>query len=155
MTRIEAVLFDMDGVLVDSEPVHFRMTVETLGAEGLPVPDESQYDEHFFGRPDREKTCACERSTEPSVAQALYLINDQEIHAKLTSPNGRLARLLNEIKSDRALVEELYLSTLSRYPTADELKAHLEHVAAAPNRAAGMRDVLWALFNVREFVFNH
>jgi Protein of unknown function (DUF1553)/Protein of unknown function (DUF1549) len=109
----------------------------------------------IFGRPDREKTCACERSNEPSVAQALYLINDREVQAKLTSPKGRLARLLREVSDDRALVEELYLSTLCRYPRADELKAHLEHVATAPTRADGMRDVLWALFNVREFVFNH
>ena len=54
MTRIEAGLVDMDGVLIDSEPVHFRMTVETLGAAGLPAPDEAEYDEHFFGRPDRD-----------------------------------------------------------------------------------------------------
>ena len=54
MTTIEAVLFDMDGVLIDSEPVHFRMTVETLGASGLPAPNVAEYDELFFGRPDRD-----------------------------------------------------------------------------------------------------
>jgi hypothetical protein len=109
----------------------------------------------IFGRPDREKTCDCERSNEPSVAQALYLINDQQIHAKLASPNGRLARLLREFRDDRALVEELYLTALARFPTAEEVKAHLEHVAKAPSRQQGMRDVMWCLLNIREFVFNH
>ncbi|MCO5177299.1 MAG: HAD family phosphatase [Thermomicrobiales bacterium] len=54
MTTIDAVLFDMDGVLIDSEPVHFRMTVETLAHFGLPVPSEQEYDEFLFGRPDRD-----------------------------------------------------------------------------------------------------
>lgn len=54
MRTIEAVLFDMDGVLIDSEPVHFRMMVETLGAAGFPEPNEAEYDRYFFGRPDRD-----------------------------------------------------------------------------------------------------
>jgi beta-phosphoglucomutase len=51
---IAAVLFDMDGVLVDSEPAHFRVTVEALAAFGLPVPDDADWDRVFLGRPDRD-----------------------------------------------------------------------------------------------------
>jgi hypothetical protein len=108
-----------------------------------------------FGRPDREKTCDCERSNEPSVAQALYLVNDEQMHVKIASPNGNLARLLKEVRDDRALVEELYLSALSRYPTAEEMQAQLDHVAGSASRQAGFQDVLWSLLNVREFIFNH
>ena len=113
------------------------------------------YPMKIFGRPDREKTCDCERSNEPSVAQALYLINDSEVLEKLASRQGRLPRLLRTTQNDRQLITELYLTALSRYPTERELSIQLEHVAAAPSRTAGMRDVLWSLLNVREFVFNH
>jgi hypothetical protein len=113
------------------------------------------YPMKIFGRPDREKTCDCERSNEPSVAQALYLINDQEILSKLDDSNGRLPKLLKSTTDDRELITELYLTTLSRFPTDEEVDIQLEHVAAAPSRADGMKDVLWSLMNVREFVFVH
>ncbi len=109
----------------------------------------------IFGRPDREKTCDCERSNEPSVAQALYLINDQEVLSKLDDPNGRLSKLLKSIKDDRELIIELYVTALSRFPTDKELQLQLEYVATAASRADGMQDVLWTLLNVREFVFIH
>lgn len=109
----------------------------------------------IFGRPDREKTCDCERSNEPSVAQALYLINDQDVVSKLDDRNARLPKLLKSIKDDRELVVELYLTALSRFPTDEELQQQLEHVAGSDSRADGMKDVLWTLLNVREFVFVH
>jgi hypothetical protein len=108
-----------------------------------------------FGRPDREKTCDCERANEPSVAQALYLINDQEVVMKLDDPTGRLPQLLKTIADDRELITELYLAALSRFPTEEELATQLDHVAAAATRSDGMKDVLWSLLNVREFAFIH
>lgn len=51
---IEAVLFDMDGVLVDSEPAHLEVTREALRHFGLPLPDDEAWDSVFFGRPDRD-----------------------------------------------------------------------------------------------------
>ncbi|MCH9653225.1 MAG: DUF1549 and DUF1553 domain-containing protein [Planctomycetes bacterium] len=108
-----------------------------------------------FGRPDREKTCDCERSNDPSVAQALYLINDQEVLAKIDDRKGRLPNLLKSIKDDRELLIELYLTALSRFPTEQELQLHLEHIAGTPSRDDAMKDVLWTLLNVREFLFVH
>ena len=51
---IEAVLFDMDGVLVDSEPAHFAVTCAALEAVGMPIPNDDEWEAIFFGRPDRE-----------------------------------------------------------------------------------------------------
>lgn len=111
------------------------------------------YPMQVFGRPSREKTCECERSNEPSVAQALYLVNDAEIVAKLSNPAGRLPELLKSTADDGKVVEELYLAALSRFPTDKERQIQMEHVAGARSREAGMRDVLWSLLNVREFLF--
>ena len=116
--------------------------------------DRPGYAMKIFGRPDREKTCDCERSNEPSVAQALYLINDREVLAKLSSPEGRLPMLLKENSTEDAIVE-LYLAALSRYPTEGELKQHLGYANEASSRDKAMQDVLWTLLNVREFAFNH
>jgi hypothetical protein len=125
-----------------SPPVRY-----SVGRGGYPM--------QVFGRPAREKTCDCERSNEPSVAQALYLVNDEEILAKLDDPKGRLPQLLNSNDDNDEVITELYLATLSRFPTDEEMRIQAEHVAQASSRVKGMRDVLWSLLNVREFVFIH
>jgi hypothetical protein len=118
-------------------------------------PTRGGYPMKIFGRPDREKTCDCERSNEPSVAQALYLINDQEVLAKLDDRQGRLPMLLKSTDDDRELITELYLTALSRFPTKKELEIQTAQIASASSRADGMKNVLWSLLNVREFVFIH
>lgn len=52
--EIHAVLFDMDGVLIDSEPVHAVATRAALQAHGLPVPNDDEWESIFIGRPDRD-----------------------------------------------------------------------------------------------------
>jgi sugar-phosphatase len=47
-------MFDMDGVLVDSEPAHLAVTRGVLADCGLPVPDIVAWERVFFGRPDRD-----------------------------------------------------------------------------------------------------
>ena len=73
--------------------------------------------------------------------------------SKLDDRNGRLPKLLKSIEDDRDLITELYVTALARFPTNEEFDIQVEHVAAAPSRADGMKDVLWSLLNVREFVF--
>jgi len=52
--RPRAVMFDMDGVLIDSEPVHMAALQAVLAAHGAPVPGESDWEPVFLGRPDRD-----------------------------------------------------------------------------------------------------
>jgi len=119
----------------------------TTGASGYAL--------EVFGRPLRAETCDGERSRDVTLTQVLYLMNDSEVQAKIAAPDGRLAKLLKEIKGDERLVEELYLGTVSRLPTEKELKKAVDYVARAADRKTGFEDLLWSLLNVREFVLNH
>src|SRR5258708_4498402 len=93
-----------------------------LGLRALQLPD-TQTDSYFlkaFGRPDREKTCECERTLEPSVTQVLHIANGDTINKKLESKNCRITKLVEDNTPNEKIIEDLYLSALSRYPTATE-----------------------------------
>jgi hypothetical protein len=70
-------------------------------------------------------------------------------------PQGHVGRLAASDASDREIVDELFLLSLSRWPDEDERKAALEYVARTENRVSGFRDILWSLLNTREFVTHH
>ena len=149
---------DVTGVANDFGPLPKDQPQRAVGQAMPPLRYGSTrggYAMKIFGRPDREKTCDCERSNEPSVAQALYLINDIEVLGKINNLKGTLPKLLKSMADDGELITQLYLATLARFPTEAERDAHRQHVTAAPSRAEGMKDVLWSLLNVREFVFVH
>jgi hypothetical protein len=106
-----------------------------------------------FGRPARAAVCDCERSAEPAVPQTLFLMTDERLLNKMAT--GRLAGLLAGKLADAEIVEELFLATLSRFPSEKEKGAALAHVREKKDRRAALVDVLWALINTREFVLNH
>lgn len=124
-------------------------------AISLPDSDVASYFLETFGRPRRTSTCLCERGNRPDLRQALHLANSDAVHAKLTAPDGRVARLLAGGGSDAAIVEELYLATLSRMPTDEERALAAAFVVEAPARAEGIEDLLWTLLNCSEFAFSH
>jgi hypothetical protein len=110
----------------------------------------------IFGRPVRATVCECERSNEPSIAQALHLLNSPEIMQKIQHRRGRARQLADTKLAPREIVDELYLSTLSRFPKAEERTLMLQAFEGDNvNRRAAIEDVLWALLNSREFVYNH
>ena len=74
-----------------------------------------------FGQPARELACECERESDSSLAQALQLINGPAVNDRLRNPANRIGKLLAKKTTDTVLLEDLYLSTLSRVPTADEI----------------------------------
>jgi hypothetical protein len=110
----------------------------------------------IFGRPVRASVCECERSNEPSIAQALHLMNSEEIMSKIHSRDGTARQLARSAKTPREIIDELYLGTLSRYPNDRERGRMLRVVAdAGEDRQGAVEDILWALVNSRSFVYNH
>lgn len=110
----------------------------------------------LFGRPVRASVCECERSGEPSIAQALHLMNSPEILAKVRARRGTAFRLAGSSMSPTEIIDELYLSTLSRFPTSQEQAVMWELFRDADNdRRAATEDVLWTLLNTKSFVFNN
>jgi hypothetical protein len=128
------------------------------------LPDEA-FNSYFldvFGRPQRISACECERVNEANLAQALHLLNSDEVQGKIARPGGRADVLAGakDTRADAEKVDELFLWAFGRKPTADDKKAALEHIEkmTAKNAAAGKKtayeNILWALLNTKEFVFN-
>lgn len=107
----------------------------------------------IFGRPVRYSVCECERGTDPSIAQALHLMNSPEIAAKVRAAGGTARKLADSGKPADAIVDELFLAGLSRRPTAAEAKRLREAFAGGDRRAAA-EDVLWVVLNSKEFLYN-
>jgi hypothetical protein len=97
----------------------------------------------------------------------LYLINSAQIKAKLTASNGRAAQLAADERSPQEKIDELYLIAFSRKPRPDEMKKVVEYLNEPIVDSAGKaidkkkaaqqnyQDLIWALMNTKEFLFNH
>jgi hypothetical protein len=136
-----------------------------VGSVRLLSPDLS-YALRTFGRGDRTLVCDCERGNEPTLAQTLYRMADFAVLHRLKGSvadgkvkgkparEGRLAKLLASNKTAEEILEDLFLATLSRFPT-DAEKQLFASYRAEKDREAACTDALWALLNTREFVLNH
>lgn len=138
-----------------------RGTNETypMGFRALQLPDSNiaSYFLKSFGRADRVATCECERTNEPSMAQALHIANGDTLNQKLAMADNRVAALLASGMNDAGIVEEAYLLTLCRLPTEKERAKALELLAAptAQERREALEDIFWSLMGSKEFLFNH
>jgi hypothetical protein len=128
-----------------------------LGTRAIQLPDAEvkSFFLDVFGRPPRQITCECERTTQPNIAQAMHLLNGTALNKKIASPTGRIDKLFKAKKSPSEMVDELYLTTLSRLPQPDERQRVLGWIERAPIPREGVNDLLWVLMNSREFLFNH
>lgn len=91
---------------------------------------------------------------EPNLGQALHLMNGENSHAKVRD-GGVVKRLIDAKKTPTEIVNDLYLRTVSRKATDEEMKAILDQLTTEKNPQAALEDVFWALLNSREFLFNH
>lgn len=108
----------------------------------------------LFGRPQRETACECERKSEMSLPQTMNLVNGPTLADSIADPDGRVAKLILSGADNREVVEELYLATLSREPTASEYDLAATHLTEGDSRAAAAQDLMWALLNSNGFLFN-
>ncbi len=105
----------------------------------------------------RNTACDCERVGAPTVSQVLHVLNSPEIQGKLMHDGGRIALLAAKSDwQDAQVVDELYLTFFSRFPTEQEKVVGLDYLAKqAPQRRQAIEDLAWTMMNTLEFVFNH
>ena len=108
-----------------------------------------------FGKPPRLIASDCERTNEPTVAQAFQMLSGPVIHELLTQKENLIGRLLATTRPDAEMISELYLATLSREPSAAEMERAKSHLASSQDKRRALEDLAWAVLNAKEFLFRH
>jgi Protein of unknown function (DUF1553) len=121
----------------------------------LPDGSFTSYFLDVFGRPQRISACECERVSEANLAQALHLLNSDEVQGKLTRGGARADMLVQDKRPDAEKVTELFLWAFARKPSAEDMKVALDHIAKnEKTKKAAYENIIWALINTKEFIFN-
>lgn len=139
-----------------------------VGTRALQLPDTQVKSDFLasFGRPARVLCDAAERASDPTITQALHVINGDTLNKKLSSPDGTIALFMKLGLSDRRILEYMYISAFSRYPSDSERaavaaaleKTRLEKGTEEARRDAhrqALEDMVWAMLTSKEFLFNH
>lgn len=120
-----------------------------------------------FGRPKMDSASDAARKTEATVSQSLAMINSKEILSRISNSKGRAQRLAGSKDTIQSQVDELFLNAFSRYPRGDERTRAIKHIQSAIEKAGdnkslqvtskkeAIEDLLWALINTKEFMFNN
>ncbi len=139
-----------------------------LGMRALQLPDTQVKSEFLssFGRPPRILCDAAERTSAPSVAQALHVINGDTLNLKLSAPDAYPALAIKLGLSDSRILDHLFLSAYSRYPSEAEKQPMLAALRKArvstgsadvqrETRRQALEDMMWAMLTSKEFLFNY
>jgi uncharacterized protein DUF1549/uncharacterized protein DUF1553 len=146
----------LDAIVVASG-VGLRFDGVPAGFRAAELPDSKVNEGGFldlFGRPPRESPCECERRSEVSLSQALNLVNGPTIADAVADPTGRITRGIAAGRSDREIIEEIYLASLSRFPGPSDFQLAEDYLAGPGARQEKIQDLLWALINSPAFLFN-
>ncbi len=109
----------------------------------------------LFGKPARNVTCECERTDDPSLGQVLHLMNNAGLNGRIASKTGRIATLIDSKAPVDKIVEDLYLAAYGRMPNLNERKIAATSISDSKDKQKSAEDLLWAMMNSKEFVFNH
>lgn len=123
----------------------------------LPDVSAESYFLKTFGRPERNITCECERTADPSMTQVLDISNGDTINKKLEAANSCVSRFLATNAPPAQIIEHAYLRAFSRFPSKQE-ESKLLQVINNPkegDRRTAVQDMYWAVLSSKEFLFNH
>lgn len=126
------------------------------GFRASELPD-SQVDVAFldmFGRPPRESPCECERTSDVSLGQTLNMVNGPTIGDAIAHPQGIIAKTIASGATNEQLIETVYLSTLARKPSTEEMTRMTEYFGTVATQKEAAEDLAWALINSPGFLFN-
>lgn len=117
------------------------------------------YAMNVFGKPERALNCDCERVNEPTLLQSIFLQNDPLVRMRLAE-SGWIDDIKQSLKNGnqpdrRPLVRAVWLRTVNRPPSKQEMNRALKHLSETRTVNEAMTDLLWALLNTREFLLNH
>jgi hypothetical protein len=127
--------------------------VNDLGGEGTVEGNSIRALMQSFFQSTRETPAPL--ANRPSAVQAMLMMTAPTVVDRVGSKtNGRLQQLLDSGKSDEQVIEEMFLSTLSRQPkpAESELAVRLLRDGDRKQRAG---DIQWVLLNTVEFLLNH
>jgi hypothetical protein len=156
-----------------------NISARAVGPNTANRKGNSSYALSTFGKPARVANCDCERTSSPTLLQTLFTRNDPELLSALESNSKNSMGWIAELRRAQGIqksagkspagpklpseggldldrvIKEAFLRTLSRPPTPKEILTAKEDISAANDSVEGVRDVLWALLNTREFLVNH
>ncbi|MFA5191713.1 MAG: DUF1553 domain-containing protein [Verrucomicrobiia bacterium] len=162
-----------------SSPVPEPFTFIPEDQRSIALPDSSITSSflEMFGRPSRDTGLELERSSKPTADQRLHMLNSSHIQRKIEGspklqalfssgankpPNkrGKFRRESNpnpaaETRKPGEVINQLYLTILSRFPTEQEMKAVSEYMQATTSKREAAVDLAWALVNSAEFLYRH
>ena len=131
-----------------------RTNLERRGTGHLSMRMAGTHAMKVFGKPGRATNCDCERVNEPTLLQSIFLQNDPLVRMRL-SESGWVNELVEKrAKDKKKMIREAWLRAFNRYPSVSEETRAMKHLQEAKSIADGMRDLLWALMNSKEFILN-